>query len=493
MSKENSISTSMIFKTLERYSVMLFQMVVQVVIARILSPSDYGVVAMMGVFINIATVITQNGFNRAVVQKKEADEKDFGTALTINTLISVFLYFTIFITAPWIAGYYNNPDIKLLIRVLALTLPISSINSIQIAVANRQMVFGSLFKCSLVASIVSGLIGVFCALLGFGVWALIIQQLTVHLITTIMMVFSLNWKPRFHYKVKSAKEMFSFGWKMMVAAMINTIYNELASLIIGRKYTSSDLAFYSKGKYFPNLITMGMDASMESVMLSAFSKKQDNEKDLHTLMKKSQSFNCYLLFPLLGIFAMVAKPTVHLLLTDKWLPCLPFLYLACFTCAFHPIASSQMQSIAAMGRSDVRLKLELLKKGIGIGLLIPAIKYGPLAIAINAAITGVIGVIINTVACRMVVKYPIRATIKDVLPIALATLFSIAPLYFLNDLQIGAIPEIIIKGIIGVGLYIAITAVFKFDAFVYFKVFVSNKIKVILKKKDKNDQNNNQC
>lgn len=493
MSKENSISSSMIYKTLERYSVMLFQMVVQVVIARILSPSDYGVVAMMGVFINIATVFTQNGFNRAVVQKKEADEKDFGTALTVNTLISLSFYICIFIAAPWIAQYYNNADIKLLIRVLALTLPFSSINAIQIAVANRQMAFGNLFKCSLVASICSGIIGVLSALLGLGVWSLIIQQLTVHIATTVMMIFTLNWKPCFRYRGRSAKEMFAFGWKMMAAAMINTVYGELASLIIGRKYSSSDLAYYSKGRYFPGLITMGMDASMESVMLSAFSKKQDSEKDLHALMKKSQSFNCYLLFPLLGIFAMVAKPVIELLLTDKWLPCLPFLYIACFTCAFHPIASSQMQSIAAVGRSDVRLKLEFIKKGVGIGLLIPAIKYGPLAIAINAAITSVIGMIINTVACRMVVKYSIRATIKDVVPVALVTLASIAPLYFLNDMQWGVIPEIIIKGIIGVGLYIAITAVFKFDAFVYFKGFVTNKIKVILKKKDKNDQNNNQC
>lgn len=481
MSKENSISTSMIFKTMERYSVMLFQMVVQVVIARILSPSDYGVVAMMGVFINIATVFTQNGFNRAVVQRKEADEIDFGTALTINTLISLFFYVLIFISAPWIADYYNNQDIILLIRVLALTLPLSSINCIQIAVANRQMVFGNLFKCSLVASVSSGIVGVACALIGFGVWALIIQQLTVHLITTLMMVFTLKWKPRFYYRRKSAGEMFSFGWKMMAAAMIDTIYKELASLIIGRKYTSSDLAFYSKGKYFPSMITTGMDASMESVMLSAFSKRQDSENKLHALMKKSQNLNCYLLFPALGIFAMVAEPVVHLLLTDKWLPCLPFLYLACFTCAFHPIASSQMQSIAAVGRSDVRLKLEFLKKGVGICLLIPAVKYGPFAIAVNAAITSVISLIINTVACRMVVKYPIRETLKDVMPIAVATIISIAPLFLMNAIQMSSVLEIITKGIIGFSIYILITGCFKYYAFNYFKGFILSKLHSIRK------------
>lgn len=484
MAKSNSISSSMIYKTLERYSVMLFQMLVQIVIARILSPSDYGVVAMMTVFIAIASVFTQNGFNRAVVQKKEADDIDYGTALTINTLMGVFFYIVIFIAAPWIADYYHNTDIKTYIRVLALIVPVSSVNAIQIAIANRHMEFASIFKCNLFASIISGMIGVMCALLGLGVWSLIIQNLTSVIAVSILMRITVSWKPRFNYRGQSAREMFSFGWKMMAAATIHTVYGELASLIIGRNYSSSDLAFYSKGKHFPRLITAGIDASMDSVMLSAFSKKQANTKALHALMKKSQNINCYLLFPFLGIFAMVAEPVIQIILTEKWLPCLPFLYIACFTNAFHPISSSQMQSIAAVGRSDVRLKLEFLKKGIGIALLIPAVKYGPFAIAINAAVTSLLSVVINTVACKIVIKYPIKETIKDILPILVVTVIVMVPLYYLRMLDIPPIPQIFFLGLVGFVLYIVITSLLKFYGYEYMKRFIRAKLEGLKKSRN---------
>lgn len=476
MARGNSVSASMIYKTMERYSIMLFQMVVQIVIARILSPNDYGVVAMMVVFTSLADVFTQNGFNRAVVQKKTANNDDYGTALTINTLIGVVFYVAIFFAAPWIANYYRNPDIKIYIRVLALIVPIGSVNSIQIAIANRHMEFSSLFKCNLLSSIISGVVGVLCAVLGMGVWALIIQRLSNVFLVSLIMGITVTWKPQFRYNGDCAREMFSFGWKMMAAAVIKTIYGELASLIIGRRYSSSDLAFYSKGKYFPKLITTGIDASMDSVMLSAFSKQQGNMKLLHDLMKKSQNVNCYLLFPFLGLFAIVAEPVIGLALTDKWLPCIPFLYIACFTNAFHPISSSQMQSIAAVGRSDVRLKLEFIKKGIGVALLIPAVKYGPVAIAINAAITSVLGLIINTIACRIVVKYPIRETVKDVVPMLLVTFIVMTLMYFFMQLFVSRWLQIIMVGITGLLLYGIITAVLKFYGFAYMKSFLVAKL-----------------
>ncbi len=481
MAKSNSISTSMIYKTLERYSVMLFQMVVQIIIARILAPSEYGVIAMMTVFINIATVFTQNGFNRAVVQKKEAGNVDFGTALTINFIIGCFFYLLIFITAPWIAAYYHNTDIKLCIRVLALILPLGSLNSIQVAIANRQMAFGGLFVCTLVASVLSGVVGVVCAVCGLGVWALIIQQISNVLITTILLSTTLNWKPRFCYDKDSAKSMFSFGWKMMAAALLNTVYNELSSLIIGRRYTSSDLAFYSKGKYFPSMITTGMDAAMDSVMLSSFAKNQENIASLHLLMKKSQNINCYLLFPSLALFAVIAEPVIELALTEKWLPCLPFLYIACFTFAFQPISSSQMQSIAAIGRSDIRLKLEFLKKGVGVLLLIPSIKYGPWGIAVAAGITSICGLIINTVACKKIVRYPISETVKDVFPILLVSLAVMALMFYIKSLIVSPWLQIIVVGLAGFSLYILVTGLLKFFGFSYLKDFVFTKIRSIKK------------
>ncbi len=485
MPKSNSISSSMIFMTLERYSIMFFQMVLQIVVARILSPQHYGIVAMMSVFISLANVFINDGFNRAVVQKKNATDVDYSTAFTINLLIGVFLYLIIFFSAPAIAIFYDIAEIKQCIRALALILIFGSVNCIQIAIANRMMAFGNLFKCNLVSSVAAGLTGLTCALLGFGVWALIIQQLCNAVMLTLMLFGSIKWRPRLMIDRKSAKEMFGFGWKMLAAALINEIFIELNSLIIGKKYTSEDLAFYSKGKQFPSMIVSGLTTSISSVMLAAFSKVQSDKEGLHALIKKSINVNSYLVFPILGVFAMTAKPIITVLLTEKWLPCLPYVYLICFTFSLYPVASVQVQSIAAVGRSDMRLKMEFIKKGIALALLLPAIKYGPYAIAVSAAITSVLSVFVGSVGCQICTQYKLSSTLKDIIPIFLITIASLVPLYFIGKLGLPNIIMIIVEVLVGGALYVFLSYCFKFYGFLYVRSFVANKLKTIKEKHKK--------
>ena len=414
--KGQGVTTSMIYKTMERYVVMAFQMVVQIVIARILSPSDYGLVAMMSVFISIASVFINNGFNAAIIQKKEADSRDFGTALFLNFLIGLLLYALLFIFAPVIASFYNEPQLKLCLRVLALILPIGSVSSIQSAVAVRRMRFRNLFICNVIGSVASGVIGITAAVLGAGYWALIAQQISSFVVIAIALTYHATWKPRFDFVKESACEQFNFGWKMLGASLINSIYNELNSLIIGKKYTAADLSFYTKGRSFPHVITTGVDSALQSVLLSSMSKNQDNEKELHRLIRISSVANTYLLVPMLCFLAVAGDNIISLLLTEKWLPMVPFMQICCITFAFHPVASINMQVIAAVGRSDMRLKLEFIKKPFGIIMLILAIPYGPIGIAISAAITSVFGLLIGYIACQRIVHYRIIDSLKDLYP-----------------------------------------------------------------------------
>lgn len=414
--KGQGVTTSMIYKTMERYVVMAFQMVVQIVIARILSPSDYGLVAMMSVFISIASVFINNGFNAAIIQKKEADSRDFGTALFLNFLIGLLLYALLFIFAPVIASFYNEPQLKLCLRVLALILPIGSVSSIQSAIAVRRMQFRNLFICNVIGSVASGVIGITAAVLGAGYWALIAQQISSFVVIAIALTYHATWKPRFDFVKESACEQFNFGWKMLGASLINSIYNELNSLIIGKKYTAADLSFYTKGRSFPHVITTGVDSALQSVLLSSMSKNQDNEKELHRLIRISSVANTYLLVPMLCFLAVAGDNIISLLLTEKWLPMVPFMQICCITFAFHPVASINMQVIAAVGRSDMRLKLEFIKKPFGIIMLILAIPYGPIGIAISAAITSVFGLLIGYIACQRIVHYRIIDSLKDLYP-----------------------------------------------------------------------------
>ena len=477
MVKSNTISSSMIFKTMERYSTMLIQMVVQIVIARILSPDHYGIVAMMMVFISIANVFIQSGFNSALIQKKDVTEIDRRTALTINFLVGVFMYLLIFLTAPFIADYYREETIVKCIRVQGLLLIFGSVNSIQIAIANRNMQFGALLKCNIIVSVLSGAIGITCALMGMGVWALIIQQLSSCVFLTFMLISTLHWKPKFGFSKDSAQNLFSFGWKMLAASLINVVFKEINGLIIGRRYTSSDLAFYTKGSYFPKTISTGIDMSISTVMFSAFSRKQDNVKELHNLFKKTINVNSYLLFMILGVFAIAAPSFISVVLTDKWLPMVPYVWIACCTCVFHPAATAQLQALAAIGRSDLRLKMEFLKKSVVIVLLIPAIPYGPIAIAISAAVSTLIGMLIGAIACQRYVGYSIVSTMKDLFPIAAVTTVTLIPLYFIGKIEMLPIWKLLMQSFLGVAVYLSISALFKLYGYNYLKKYVVSKLK----------------
>ncbi|MBQ3944638.1 MAG: lipopolysaccharide biosynthesis protein [Alphaproteobacteria bacterium] len=461
----NSIATSMIYKTVEKYVMMGFQLVVQIVIARILCPEDYGVVAMMSVFINIANIFIQRGFSQALIQKKDADEIDFATAFTINLSLGTFLYVVLFVCSPAIARFYNQPMLTTTLRVLALILPISSTTSIVSAIEQKNMHFGVVFKCNVIGSFVSGCAGIIAALCGLGTWALIIQQLTSVVVGNRLYIHNSSWKPKLGYNAFSAKAMFGFGWKMLVAGLINEIYNELNSLIIGKKYSSADLAFYTKGKSFPTYVTMGVDNALTAVTLSAFSKKQDDLKYIHALFQKALVINSYMLFPILTILAVAASPLITVLLTDKWLPIAPFMQICCFTLAFHPIQALDMQAIAAVGRSDMRLKLELIKKPFGIILLILAIPYGPMAIAASAAVTSIFSLIIGTIACNKCIQYTVRKHFIDILPILTASAFTGVVVYSVGLIPLIPILKLLVQGVVGVGIYLLISIVFKMKGY----------------------------
>ena len=439
--------------------VMAFQMIVQIVIARILSPSDYGLVAMMSVFISIASVFINNGFNAAIIQKKEADFRDFGTALFLNFLIGVFLYTLLFFFAPAIAGFYNQPQLKLCLRVLALILPIGSVSSIQSAIAVRRMRFRNLFICNVIGSVASGIIGITTAVLGAGYWALIAQQISSFVVVAIALTYHATWKPRFGFDKASAQEQFNYGWKMLGASLLNSIYNELNSLIIGKKYTAADLSFYTKGRTFPSTVTAGVDSALQSVLLSSMSKNQDNEKELHRLIRVSSVANTFLLVPILCFLAVAGDTIVSLLLTSKWLPMVPFMQICCFTYAFHPVASINMQVIAAVGRSDMRLKLEFIKKPFGIIMLVLAIPYGPMGIAISAAITSVFGLMVGYIACQRIVHYRIIDSLKDLYPSWGVALIAGAVVYLMNGLVLNKILLLFLQMVVMVVLYYVLSRV----------------------------------
>lgn len=480
--ENKTVVSSLIWKFLERTGTYLVQFVIQIILARILLPSEYGIVAIVTVFIALANVFIQNGFNTALIQRKNVTDLDYSSVLYLSLLIALVLYIIIFICSPFIANFYKDPLITPVLRVLSLTLFLGAFNSIQTAYISRNMLFKKNFLSSLIAIIVSGIVGIIFANLGYGVWALVIQQLLNMIILIIILLFTIDWKPRLIFSIKRVKVLFSFGWKLLCSALIDTLYNNIYDLIIGRKYTSTDLAYYNRGKQFPNVIVTNVNGSISTVLLPTMSKNQDDKVKVKEMTRKAIVISSFVLFPMMIGLAVVAKPLVSIILTDKWLECVPFLQILCFSFALWPIHTANLQAINAIGRSDVFLKLEIVKKIVGILILIITVPMGLYSMALGQIITGIISSFINAYPNKKLLNYSYLEQMKDLCPIIIISLVMGLIIYPISFLNLGNLLILILQCIIGVIIYIIFSWLFKIDAFNQIINLIKN-----IRKKEKNE------
>lgn len=465
----NSIIRSLIFKFLERCGYQGISFIIQLILARILAPSDYGVITMLTVFIAISQVFVQSGLNTALVQRKDTSEDDYTSVFWVSLLISIILYIILFFSAPFIASFYNMPELTSVLRVLALILIPGAFNSIQNAKVQREMKFKQLLYCTIASAVVSGIVGIIMAYAGLRFWALVGQQLINQVMVCITLMLFIKWHPKMKFNFARVKTFFSFGWKLLVSSLIDTIYQNLTNLVVGRKYNSETLGFYNRGNQFPNIFVTNINGSIQSVMLPVLSKEQDNKDKMKSMMRRSIVTSSYILFPLLMGLAVCAEPLISLLLTDKWLPCVPYLRIFCFIYAFWPIHTANLQAINALGRSDKFLQLEIIKKAYGlITLIITVFCFkSPMAIAIGSACTSVISCFVNAHPNKKLLNYSYIEQMKDILPpIAMATIMGVF-VYAITLLQLNSIITLLIQVLVGVIVYWGESKIFHVESYEY--------------------------
>lgn len=441
--------------------------ILSIVLARILMPDEYGIIAMVLVFINIADVFVSNGFGESLIQKQDADEVDFSTVFYCSFGVSWIIYIILFFAAPVIANFYNNSILVPVLRVLALKLPISSISTIQHAYVSKHMIFKKFFFSTLGGTLFSGLVGIAFALGGLGVWALVAQYLVNTLIDTIILFITVPWRPRLLFSTKSAKELVGYGWKLTAAGLINRLYIELRSLVIGKKYSSADLAFYNKGEQFPNIIITNIDSAIGKVVFPAMNAVNDNMEKLRDVSRRTLKTTSYIIFPLLTGLIIVAKPLVQFLLTDKWLGCVPLLQVACLFYICQPMQTVNFQIIKAVGRSDLCLKLEIVKKILGVAMLLVSMNYGVMAIAASNAAFAVISMLINMIPNKKLIGYSMFQQFKDLIPATCMSLVMGLFVWLVGLLNIAPIFILIIQVIVGVSVYALGSWIFKIESFEY--------------------------
>ena len=409
----NKATGGLFWTFMERFCAEAVSFVVSIILARLLLPDDYGAVAMVQVFISLANTFVSSGLGTSLVQKKNADNIDFSSAFYFNIAFSLCLYSILFIIAPFVANFYDMPVLRPVLRVLGIRIILASINSIQQAYVAKHMMFKKFFWATFIGTAGAALIGILLAYGGFGVWALVAQYLFNATVDTIVLWFTVKWRPDFVFQWNRLKRLINFGWKVLANSLVITLYDNLRSLIIGKKYSSSDLGFYTKGTSFPKLIVNNINTAVGKVLLPTLSLLQDDYISFKQAMRRAIRTSSFIMLPLMmGLFT-IAPHIVSLLLTDKWLPCVPYLRIACIYFAFFPITTVDNQALNAVGKSGIALKLTFVKRGIGIVLILISMNIGIWALAFTDVIVTLLALIIGGYSNRIFFKYNIKEQLLD--------------------------------------------------------------------------------
>ena len=466
--------SGIIWNLAERVGAQVVTLIVSIVLARILLPEDYGIVSIVTIVITILNVFVSSGLGTALIQKKNSDQLDFSTIFYTGIFLSIVLYIILFFTAEPIASFYKNDQITWVLRIMGLRLPLAAINSVQQAYVSKKMIFRKFFFATLAGTIISGFVGIFMAYKGYGVWALVAQYLTNVTIDTIVLFIIVRWKPSFIFSFNRLKKLFSYGWKLLISGLLDTGYNELRSLIIGKKYSTTDLAYYDKGKQFPSLLATNVNTSISTVLFSAMSKIQESREKIKEVTRKSIKICSYLIFPCMVGLACVAEPFVKVVLTDKWLPIVPYLQIMCFVYAFWPVHTANLSALKAIGRSDLFLVLEIIKKVIGIGILLVTMWFGVFWIAMGMVFTTIISAFINAFPNRKLLNYTYREQFLDFLPNIFICVLMGIPVYFMSYLNINIYLLLILQIFAGVFIYFIGSFLTKNYSFLYLYNFTKS-------------------
>lgn len=460
---KNSIFSSLMWKFFERGGIQVIQFVVSILIARILSPHDYGSVALLTVFISIATVFVQSGLSTALVQKKDADELDRSSIFYYSIALALILYLILFFTAGFIADFYNMPELVPILRVMSITLFPGALNALQIAILSKEMQFRKQFFSSLSAAVISGVVGLSMAIGRCGPWALVFQQLSYQFSVCILLFFLVKWRPSLKFSFDRTKSLLSYGLKLLMAKLVDTIYHNLESLIIGKRYSADTLAYCNKGKQFPMTLIDNIDGSVQSVMLPAYSAKQEDLGSVKNMLRKTVSMSTFLVFPAMITLAAMGEPLIRLVLGVKWIDAVPYLQLFCFVSMVFPLQTANLQAINAIGRSDIYLKLMMIKRVVGLIILFASVFVydSPYAVVIAALIVEVAAVFVNVPSnIKLLDYYPIEQ-MRDIIPnLAIAIITGIVT-YGVLFLCQGDMITLLIQGIVACVVYLCLSYITK--------------------------------
>lgn len=481
---KSSIASGLLWAFGERISAQLVSLVVAILLARLLDPEHYALVAVVTIFITIANTFVTSGFGNSLIQKKDADELDFSTTFVFSLGLAVILYGVLFAIAPLVSNFYNDDALTLILRVMSLRIIIASINSIQHAYVSKQMAFRKFFFSTLVGTIFSAIVGIFLAYKGYGVWALVAQYLTNTTIDTIVLSFTSGWIPSFRMSFQRMKRLYSYGWKLLVSDLLGTIYEQLRALVLSKGFLPTELSFYNQGEKYPAIFINNVEASMHKVLFQALSDSQDDFNKIKNITRNTIRMSIFILCPIFFGLAACGDSLIRILLTDKWLPCVPYMQIVCTLYLVHPIFSAHTRVLKAIGKSGKFMFLTIIRYTIGILFLVFSILYfaEPHVVIFSSVVTMVVITLLCGWISREEISYTLQEQVQDVVPSVFCGLLMFVCVYFFCSCFENVFWTFALQVIVGAISYVLFSFILNREMFQFASNLVNSKMKRMGKK-----------
>lgn len=479
MSSENlkkKAASGFAYRFAERALAKGISFLLQLLLARLLMPEEYGLIALVTVIITICDVFVTFGFGNALVANKNSDKLDFSTCFYFCVALSLVLYLGVYLASPAIAAYYKEEGLTPILRVMALRIPLAAVNSVQHAYVSKHMRFKKFFYATLIGTVISGVIAVIMAYMGFGVWALVEQYLGNSLIDTVCLWVIVGWRPTREFSFQRLKAIYTYGWKILVVGLIDTVYSRLRSLIIGRKYSSEDLAYYNRGYSFPSFGMRLIEPTVNSVLFPTLAKCNDNQAQMRHITRRVLQVSTYIISPIMIGLIVTARPLVLVLLTKKWLPCVIYLQIGCAANLFRCQQFINTCVIKASGSSGLLLKLDIIKKAIGLVLLVVSAQFGVMWIAISLIAFYFISMIVNVAPNQKILDYGYLQQFKDVIQNMIPALIMGVCVYPIQLLHMPTIVTLLLQIVAGVLVYLGLSIVMKNESYHFALSYVKKNI-----------------
>lgn len=451
--------------------------IIGVILARLLEPSEFGLIGLITVFIAISSTFINSGFSAALIRKTDCTDKDYSTVFYFNLATGIFFYLLLSFFSPAISSFFKEPLLSPLIKVLGIVLIIDSLTIIQRTILTKRVNFKLQTKISVISAIISGIIGILMALRGFGVWSLVGKQICQQALNSFLLWFWNRWRPFLAFSMSSFKELFSFGYKLLLSGLIDTIYRNVYNLVIGKYFSTAELGFYTRANSFKNLPSQNLEGIIGRVSYPVLSEIQNDPVKLKSGYKKILKNTMYLSFILMAGMAAIAEPMIITLIGEKWRPSIIYLQMLCFVGALYPLQALNLNMLNVKGRSDLFLNLEIVKKILAIPTIIIGIIWGIRIMILGMCVNSFIAYYLNSYYSGRLINYPMKEQVEDILPGFLLALFMGGLVFFSGwILPVNYLSKLVIQLLIGVIIVLSLGEMFKFGPYIEIKETITSRV-----------------